>query len=300
MSTEPYLPLRPAQRQQLRLRGIDTQLWRWGRPDGRLLVLLHGWMDCAATFQFLIDAAPDALLDYQLVAIDWRGFGQSGWAAESYYFPDYLADLDALLGQLAPEGEPVALLGHSMGGMVAGLYAGIRPERVSQLISLEGFGLPATHPEQAPGRYRRWLDELQSTTELKPLADFAALAARLSKHNPRLAANKARWLAEQLGRQADGQIVYRADPRHKWVNPVLYRLEEVQACWRQISAATLWLAGNEAKLLGWLGEDAAQFAARKACIAGLQYEVLDDCGHNLHHDAPARVAERLIRFLAQS
>ncbi|WP_028446923.1 alpha/beta fold hydrolase [Chitinimonas koreensis] len=292
-----YRPVHPAESTVVRLRGLDHRVLRWGRADGRPVLLLHGWMDCAASFQFMVDAAPAALRDCALIAPDWRGFGDSGWAADSYYFPDYLADLDALLDRLVPDG-PVALVGHSMGGIVAGLYAGIRPERVGHYVSLEGFGLPAAQPAQAPERYRRWLDQLRAGASERSFADPAALIAKLRANDPRLPADKAAWLAGELAHVEAGGARLRGDPRHKWVNPVLYRLEEAMACWRRVSARTLWLAGDEARLLKWLGESAEQFALRRACFADLDYAVVACSGHNLHHDAPAEVARRVVDFLA--
>src|SRR5580658_808948 len=114
---------------------------RWGPPPSESVspvVLLHGWLDCGETFQFLVDALER---DWPLAALDWRGFGRSGWAGDGYWFPDYLADLDGLLALLSPS-RPARLVGHSMGGNVASLYAGVRPERVRSVVNLEGFWLP--------------------------------------------------------------------------------------------------------------------------------------------------------------
>lgn len=295
--TECYQPHHPATACQARIRGVDYHFLRWGRAGGKPLLLLHGWMDCAATFQFLVDALPAPLLEYDIVAPDWRGFGRSGWAAEGYWFPDYLADLDAIVAW-HPGAQPVALVGHSMGGMVAGLYAGIRPARVSHLVSLEGFGLPATDPTTAPSRYERWLDEVAAAPFERTLPGLDVVAGRLRANNTRLPHSWAAWLADSLARTTEVGACYRADPRHKWVNPVLYRLEEAKACWRQITAPVLWLAGDEAKLLKWLQESPEQFAMRKEAIARLDYATLAGCGHNLHHDAPAEVASRIAGFLA--
>ncbi len=73
-------------------------------------------------------------------------FGQTSTPqADHYVFADYLADLDMLLDHYAP-GQAVDLVGHSMGGNVAMMYAGVRPERIRRLVNLEGFGMPATPP----------------------------------------------------------------------------------------------------------------------------------------------------------
>ncbi len=105
-------------------------------------------MDGSASFQFLVD---ELQKDWNVIAPDWRGFGLSGWAREGYWFPDYYADLDALLALYAAE-QPAQLVGHSMGGIIASAYAGIRPERVARVVSLEGFGLARTQPDAAPSR----------------------------------------------------------------------------------------------------------------------------------------------------
>jgi pimeloyl-ACP methyl ester carboxylesterase len=100
--------------------------------------------------------------EWHVIAPDWRGFGLTERApAQSYWFPDYLADLDAILDHYAGE-EPINLLGHSMGGNVVSLYAGVRPQRIKRLVNLEGIGLPTAKPEQAPGRFTQWLDEMKN------------------------------------------------------------------------------------------------------------------------------------------
>jgi len=141
-----YSPQRIPNSEILDIRGLACHLQRWPGQGGPLCILLHGWMDAGATFQFLVDALPPS---WEVIAPDWRGYGQSAWSPGGYYFPEYLADLDALLNVLSPE-IPVWLVGHSMGGNVASLYAGIRPERVSRLVSLEGLGLPPSQASQAP------------------------------------------------------------------------------------------------------------------------------------------------------
>src|SRR5690606_15568671 len=133
----------------------------------------------------------------------------------------------------------------SMGGNVAMLYAGVRPERIRRLVNLEGFGMPPTRAEQAPARYRQWLDELKTSAELRRYDSLDAVAARLSKTNPLLTAPRAQWLAGQWSRQADdGRWQLLADPAHKRVNPVLYRHDEALECWKRIEAPLLWVEGD--------------------------------------------------------
>jgi pimeloyl-ACP methyl ester carboxylesterase len=128
-------PVQPSRSEFITINQHHYHLRHWGEPSAPLLVMLHGWMDSSATFQFLVDALPG---NWHVVAPDWRGFGDSAWNTGSYYFPDYLADLDALLHHLSPN-QPVQLLGHSMGAMIAGIYAGVRPERIARLSLVEGL-----------------------------------------------------------------------------------------------------------------------------------------------------------------
>ena len=120
------------------------------------LLLTHGWMDMGASFQFMVDRLAD---DRHVIALDWRGFGGSSGPGpvDSYWFADYLGDLDALVDQLSPH-TPIDLLGHSMGGNIVMTYAGLRPSRIRRLVNLEGFGLPETLPRDAPARLVQWLD----------------------------------------------------------------------------------------------------------------------------------------------
>ena len=260
------------------------------------MVLLHGWMDVSASFQFFVDALR---ADWDVYAPDWRGYGLTEWGkADCYWFPDYIADLDVLLDRIQ-SAFPVNLVGHSLGGNVAALYAGVRPGRVAKLVNLEGFGMPPTRPEDAPKRYARWLDELRERPGLRPYANFDALADRLRKSNPRLTQERADFLARHWGRDAgDGSVVLRGDPAHKIVNPVLYRVDEAHACWQQVRAPVLWVEAAQSDTPTRMKLDAAELARRRAAFANIQVQIMDDAGHMLHHDQPDALARLVEDFLA--
>ena len=278
----------------LTIRGLRYHVRRWPRAGARKMVLLHGWMDVSASFQFMVDALTG---DWDVYAPDWRGYGLTEWAkADCYWLPDYLADLDVLVEEIFSK-EKANLVGHSLGGNVATLYAGIRPDRVAKLVNLEGFGMAPTLPEQAPKRYARWLEELRDPPGLKPYADFAELASRLRKTNPRLSAEKATFLAKHWGREEGGKVVLRSDPAHKIVNPTLYRYEEVRACWREVVAPVLWVDAAQSDTLKRIGLDSAQHAERRTAFRALEYVTVPEAGHMLHHDQPAAVARLIEDFL---
>ena len=194
-----YQPIHPLRSSTLPLRRLNYHVNHWGPEQSPLppLVLLHGWMDVGASYQFTVDALRQ---QRRILAPDWRGFGQTSTPqADHYVFADYLADLDMLLDHYAP-GQAVDLVGHSMGGNVAMMYAGVRPERIRRLVNLEGFGMPATRPAQAPTRYAQWIDEIkqlhQGEKTLNTYDDASGVPRRLMKPNPRLTQDKAYWLAQ--------------------------------------------------------------------------------------------------------
>lgn len=297
---------RPARSSFLTVRGLRLHLLRWGddqplQPERPALVLLHGWMDVAASFQFMVDAFAG---ERRIVALDWRGFGLSERpAADSYWFPDYLGDLDGVLDALVTSGdlaEPVDLLGHSMGANVAMLYAGARPGRIRRLVNLEGFGLPPTTPEMAPGRYARWMDELRRPERMRRYERLDEVVARLCQGNPRLAPQRARWLAPHWARQAeDGLWDILGDPAHKRVNPVLYQRAEAVACWQAITAPVLWVEGALTDLARLWGPSFSRedFDRGLAAVPQLRRAVIEGAGHMLHHDQPEALAAAVEDFL---
>jgi pimeloyl-ACP methyl ester carboxylesterase len=294
--TARYRPRRLAETFAEQIRGIDHHFTRWpGDPRQPPVFLLHGFMDCGATFQFVADALSSPRT---LIAPDWRGFGQSGWNPQGYWYPDYFADLDAMLESLSP-GVPADLVGHSMGGNIAMVYAGLRPARVRRIVSLEGFGLPGAPPQLAPGRYRDWLDQWRQPEPSTVFPDLHVFASVLCKRNPRLSLERADFVARAWSEPLpDGRVRTRYDPAHKRVNPVLYRREEAEACWAEVRAPLLYVAGAESDFLSRL-QGAGDPERMRRLIPQLEARVIAAAGHMLHHEQPEAVAALLEEFLAR-
>jgi pimeloyl-ACP methyl ester carboxylesterase len=285
--------MKPSQSHFHTIRGLRYHVRTWGAPTSPKLFLLHGWMDVSASFRFLVD---EFQRDWHVVAPDWRGFGLTEWARDGYWFPDYYADLDALLTLYQPD-SPVLLVGHSMGGNIAGTYTGLRPHRIAKLATLEGLGMARTGPDSAPKRLTQWLDAQIEPPRFSTYASFDELAARLKRNNARLDDEKAAFLARQWGHEAEaGKIELRSDPRHKAANPYLYRIDEALACWRRITAPVLLVNGKDSHIPGWMKDKPEQLAERKAAFQDMQEVDLEDCGHMMHHDQPARLARLLEAF----
>jgi pimeloyl-ACP methyl ester carboxylesterase len=278
--------MKPSRSEFITVRGLRTHVRHWGREGAPIIFMVHGWMDVGASFQFVADALQG---DWHVIAPDWRGFGlterQHG---DTYYFPDYLGDLDAMLE-------------HSMGGNIVGLYAGARPARIRRLINLEGFGMKASRPEQAPGHYARWLDGLRATVPLRSYPSLAAVASRLQKTNPRLSNERAAFLAPHWSAANDaGDFEILGDPAHKKAGPILYRVEEVMACWSAITAPVLWVEAEDTNMWEWMGpkeQARAEVDRRLAHLKDVRAEMMPDAGHMLHHDQPEALARLIESFL---
>lgn len=285
---------KPSTVEKVSVRGLAYAVRRWGPQDAPQLFLLHGWMDSSPTFQFVVDALQR---DWQIIAPDWRGFGGSTWFGHPYWFPDYHADLEVLLDHYAPHG-PVRLVGHSMGAAVAGVYAGLRPERVARLVMLDFLGLKPPAEADSPLLLRKWLDGQRVPPQLRGYPDHAAFARRLRAVNARLTPARADFLAHHVSRVvADGSVVMACDPWHKVSSPFVYRIEDVMACWRQVRAPTLMLFAEHGYVQERFGDEQDELQRRLDCFADARVATIADCGHNLQHDQPERVAAAIEEFL---
>lgn len=289
-----YVPKKTSRSTFVRIRDVDYHLREWGDAEAPLIVMLHGWMDVSASFQFLVDALAG---DWHVVAPDWRGYGLTSWSsAGCYWLPDYLGDLDAILERLSPD-DPATVVAHSLGGNMALMYSGARPERVARLVNLEGLGMAGDAPTKAPSRLAKFLSELREPPTLSAYPSREAVAARLKKTNPRLPDDRARFLAEHWSAPADdGSFRILGDPAHKVVNPYLYRAEEVVACWAAITAPVLWIMARDSDYAKRM-DALPGYADRIARIANVERLWLDEAGHMMHHDQPERLAVAIERFL---
>lgn len=275
----------------VRLRGLRFHLRTWGEIDQPLLVLLHGWLDTSATWS---DVGTRLGEHFQVVMPDQRGYGYSEWPADGYWFPDYLGDLDALLDHLAPA-SPIHLAGHSMGGQIASIYAGLRPERIGKLAILDSLFLPDMPASKAPKQVGRWLKQLKDTPQLRSYDSFEALAERIQVQHPQLSAARALFVAQGWGAQGvDGRIRLLADPRHRRDMPTLYRNAESMEIWKGITAPTAFIDGGASAFAKAIS--AEETALRRACFSQRHESVIPGAGHMLHFDAPDALAAELLAF----
>ena len=176
------------------------------------------------------------------------------------------------------------------------MYAGVRPERVARLVNLEGFGAQGFPPGRCAGALRPLAGADPEATRLRDYADFDELADRLRSNNPRLTRARAVSGAALGEATENGRVELRSDPAHKLINPVLYRLEEAMACWRNYRAGAVDRGREFAER-----ERAAHLCSdrdsRKACFSNLSAQTIADAGHMLHHDQPELLAAIIEAFL---
>ena len=295
------------------IRNMNYHVLVWGEASSTLppLVLMHGWMDVSASYQFMVDALSEAFFTNRLIiAADWRGYGKTtGAPADNYWFPDYLADLDFLLDHYSPN-QAVNLVGHSMGGNVVMMYAGSRPARVRRLVNLEGFGMPVFASEKAPSRYAQWMDELKKLhrgeLDLTAYDKADGVARRLMKTNPRLGRDeagkaKANWLARHWAAEnTQGKWEILGDPAHKIINANLNNVAEALALYKNITAPVLAVEASDDSLSGWWNGKytLAEFHERLKNVPDCTIKVVPDSGHMMHHDQPLILAEMIEAFVA--
>jgi pimeloyl-ACP methyl ester carboxylesterase len=237
---------------------------------------------------------------WRVVAPDWRAHGQTAWAGPDYWFSDFLADLDALLVEFTPEAAAL-LVGHSMGGNLASLYAGVRPERVGRLVCLDAIGAPL---DRATVRMDQMLgDYLANQGRSKPrraYASVADMAVRLMKANPRLDVPRAAWLAGvNAVRLEDGRFAWPHDPAFLRSWPTLHSVAEWGDCWRRIAAPVLCLMASDPRPNS-AGSSPEALRERARFFRRLALRSMPETGHNIHVDAPAAVAEAIDGFMRQA
>ena len=284
---------RPSTLEHISVRGLRYGIRHWGDPSAPTVFFLHGWMDSSATFQFVVDSLKQS---WHVIAPDWRGYGQSDWLSRPYWFPDYYADLHCILDHYAQ--DPVRLVGHSMGANIASIYAGLRPDRISQLVMMDFLGLAVPGDTDGSTQLNHWLSEVFQVPAMRGYKDHDALARRLLSVNPRLSGPRATFLSQSVSRVAPDGLVYMAcDPWHKIPSPMLYRVEDSLSSWRRITAPVLMLMADQGFVQQRFGADAVEMERRLACFKDRQVTAISGAGHNIQHDQPEQVAGALDGWL---
>jgi pimeloyl-ACP methyl ester carboxylesterase len=262
-------------------------------PSGLTLLLLHGYQDAGATWDLVAEHLVRA--GHDVIAPDLRGFGQSDAVGGGgyYHFPDYVADVAELVDAVAP--RRLGVVGHSMGGTIAALYAGALPHRVERLALLEGLGPLATEPSFAVDRMRAWLSDLRREKPgPRTLSSMTEAIERLVYKHPAVPRDVLAARAKLLTR-ADhaGQLAWAYDGLHRTTSPTPFSLESFKAFLRLATMPVLVVSGGKT---GWHPFDEAD---RMACLPNARAVEIADAGHMMHWTAPEKLARALGDFFAE-
>lgn len=275
--------------------GIELRVLEWsstgtGAARGDV-VLLHGFMDAAWSWDLVAPALVDA--GWRVIAPDLRGFGESDRVPPGgyYYFPDYVFDLVEVIDALGL--TTFSLVGHSMGGNVATMFAGLYPERISRLALLEGVGPPSFGHELIIERELAWIEGVRrvSGKPEKPMTSDEVIR-RLSSNHPGVPDDVLRRRAEQLTRPVgDGTFAWAFDPLHRTRSPIAFSVDRWRAHARRVTAPVLCVGGGPT---GFHPEDEQE---RIASFADVRVAELPGAGHMMHWTRPAEVAQLLVEHL---
>lgn len=262
----------------------------WGDPSLPPLLALHGWLDNAGSFDRL---APLLAGDHHVVALDLRGHGRSSHLGEDGWY-HYVDRFDELRGVFDHFGWARAgLLGHSLGGTLASLFAALYPERVDELLLIEALGPLANAAEDTLTQLRRALDQRAAYATRRPLRVFpdlqAAVAARVAANG--LSEAAARALVERGVIAVEGGFVWSSDPRLTLASPVRFTEAQVLAMLAAIRARTLLVLAAPAT--SYL--PVAMMEARAAQVAGIRIVRLPS-NHHLHLEDADAVASAIRAF----
>ena len=253
------------------------------------LLALHGWLDNAGSFDRL---APLLGTHFHIVAIDFPGHGRSQWrpAGTWYHYVDYVSDVIAAVRALG--WKKLNVLGHSLGGTVACVFAASKPEAVDRLMLIEALGPISGDTEQALAQLRRGMDQRESFEE-KSLRVFAhqdeAVDARRKAND--LSRDAAAAIVSRGLRSVEGGFSWSSDPRLTLATPV--RLTEAQVL--------AVLKGIQAKTLLVLADPEAPYLPREIMqrridqVADIQVHRIPG-GHHLHLEDAAPIAALIEKF----
>jgi pimeloyl-ACP methyl ester carboxylesterase len=252
-------------------------------------------MDAAATWQ---PVAPALTAEgFRVLAPDLRGYGDGARVPPGgyYHFPDYLFDVADLVEQLVPAGAPLFVVGHSMGGTIANMFAGTFPERVARLALLEGAGPPDNPHEVVPDRMRKWVEDVRAVRARPPrrMASREEALRRLVGNHPRVAEDVLRERLDALARELpEGGLAWKSDPLHQTRSPSPFFAAGWAAFARRITCPVLFVSGGP---LGWHPQDED---ARVSAFATLQRGEIPNAGHMMHWTEPAKLTRLLLKFFA--
>jgi pimeloyl-ACP methyl ester carboxylesterase len=273
---------------------LKLQFWDWGTNGKPALILVHGGLDHARNW----DATARALRnDYHVYALDLRGHGNSAWAPGALYsLAEHLLDLSALADII--NAFPLTIIGHSLGGVLTLLYAGIYPGHVAKVVAIEGLGPPPNHRVHKPAseRLRDWIEQVRKmenrTAHSYPNLESAV--ARMKEANPFLSDAVAEHLTlHGTNWNADGSIIWKFDNYARIFPPYGTNIDDAKEVLTRITCPALLFWGRRS----WAQDP--EIDGRALVIKNHRLVKVDDAGHWVHHDQLDLFLRETKNFLAE-
>lgn len=272
---------------------------RPAKPNGHTVVLLHGKNFCAATWESSIAALRDA--GYRVIAPDQLGFCKSSKPAHHQYsLHELAANTHALLESIGV--ERAAIVGHSMGGMLAARYALMYPQASTDLLMVSPLGL---EDWKALGVPWRSVDD-NYARELKTSAATIKQYQQTVYYGGQWRADYDRWVGMLAGLYAGPgheRVAWNQALTSEMVftQPVVHEFAQLRVPTtlfigqRDRTALNRDLASDELKAKLGLYPELGRRAAK--AIANARLVEFDDLGHSPQVEAPQRFNQALLEAL---
>jgi 3-oxoadipate enol-lactonase len=261
------------------LDGLTFHYLDWG-GDGPPLVMLHGFTGHAHSWDHTAEVLRGR---YRVLALDQRGHGDSQWA-ETYGSHHMVEDVRRFLDALGL--DRVTLMGLSMGGNVAYLFAAEYPERVDRLVVLD------IGPAIAPAGAARIAGGLEAPDTF---ASEAEAISQARAANPRPSDKSLRHrVTYNLRPTDDGRLTWKWDKALRDGTARRHDHSEADrwAAWRSVTCPTLLVRGADSDILAVEVAEEMVAGHPDATLA-----VVADCGHSITLDRPEGLVEALRPWL---
>ncbi|KAM9362554.1 serine hydrolase-like protein [Symphorus nematophorus] len=218
----------------------------WGPDHGHPVLCVHGWADNCGSFNTLIPLLPK---ECRYVAVDLAGHGLSSHRPPGvfYSFPSYVMDVRRVIDAL--QWNKFSIIGHSMGGNIAGLFSALYPEMVDAVVLLDSYGFLPTDLKEVPKVIRQGFDEMlqyeKKTEEKMRVYTYENAVERLLAANPTLSEQSVRILLERGLVQVEGGVVFSRDFRINLKNIVRISLEQSLVMQSRIKASCLVILAED-------------------------------------------------------
>ncbi len=258
---------------------LKLQFWDYGQDGKPALVLVHGGLDHARSWDWVARSLRE---HYHVYALDLRGHGNSAWAPGAMYsLIEHVLDLSALLDVI--DEFPIRLIGHSLGGMIVLHYSGVYPGRAQKAVSIEGLGVPEDSKIHGPAseQMRYWIESVRKAEKRQPKTypNLAAAVARMQEANPHLSDEVARHLTlHGTNWDPDGSLVWKFDNYARVFAPYGHGIEDCIELYGRITCPVLFFWGLES-FFPVPETDRRLKALRRARLVEVP-----NAGHWLHHD----------------